>query len=167
MYQPPLTIDRGEKPNTAIGFSLTGMAACAAAIFAYRRWGTIDELGELFLAVAVFGAVFFLIGLSLLLWRSQVILDRDAGTGLQWNGILVPMKRSVFRLDEVRQVTLSRARIRGRYSTTIVYSARLEGPAKAVVLVSDQNESAVRQVAEDVARYLGSPLADEISQGRA
>jgi len=114
----------------------------------------------MFIAIAIGGAVFFLIGLSMLLWRSQVVLDRNSGKGLQWNGVLVPMRRSRFRLRDVRHVTFTCDTFSTRHSSHSIYSARLEGPAKAVVLLSDTTGLPVRQAAEDAARYLGVPLND-------
>lgn len=159
--QPPLVIDRSTPFSTGITASIVGLIGMGGGVFAFRRWGSTDELAELFGVVAFAGGVSFLIGLSMLLWRSQVVLDRDAGTGLEWNGVLVPMRRSAFRLDEVRHVAFSRSHFRTRHASHTVYAARLEGPAKAIVLISDTNESPVKQAADATARYLGVPIIDE------
>jgi hypothetical protein len=160
MLNQSLIIDRGTPFGTGVKVSLAGIIGTGGAVLAYRRWAGTDELAELFLAVAVGGIAFFFVGMGMLLWRSQVVLDRDAGTGLEWNGVLVPMRRTPFRLDAVRQVLLSKDQFSTRYTSHTVYAARLEGPSKAIVLISDTKEPPVRQAAEDVARYLGVPLIE-------
>lgn len=158
---PPLVIDRSAPFSFGVKLALVGALGAAGSHSAYRRWGSSGEWAELMIAVTVAGVAVFIVGIVTLLWRSQVVLNASNGTGMEWNGALVPMRRSRFRLRDVKHVTFSRDTFSTRNSSHTIYAARLEGLNKPVVLMSDTNGFPVRQAAERAARYLAVPLNDE------
>ncbi len=108
-----------------------------------------------------FGTVFVLIGLGLMLGRRGLVIDRRRRMAVSWFGLVVPMKITEHRLDELQRVAVRRESHSSNGSRTIVFPVRLEGPGgKTLEIEKSQDYQRSRQLAEDVAKHLALPLSD-------
>ena len=108
----------------------------------------------------LFGAVFAGVGAVLVFGRSGCVLDTRHGTVTRWWGLLGPWWRRERSLAELDRVTMTREVRRSDKSTYTVFPVRLAGNGEAVTLAESRKEETARKLAEDVAKFLGFPLAD-------
>jgi len=115
-----------------------------------------------------FGAIFAAAGAALMFGRTGMTIDRRQKTILKWWGLLAPMKRTEYPLDQYSRVTLGRESRSSGDSTTIVFPVKLEGAGStpAIEIEAPQLYPAGRQLAEKLARFLNRPLVDT-SSGQA
>jgi len=108
-------------------------------------------------AVAL-GGLFAAVGAGLMFGRSGKDLDRRTDTLTTWWGVVVPFRRKVYRLSDVQRVSLTREVRRSRNSSYTVFPVRLHG--LNVILEESRDPDKARAAAEQVAKFLGCPLAD-------
>ncbi len=115
-----------------------------------------------------FGGIFALVGAGLMFGRSGMTIDRRQQTVSKWWGILVPMKRDEYPLDQYSRVTLGRETRSSGDSSVTVFPVKLEGAGevKALEIQAPQIYPAGRQLAETLAKFLNRPLVDT-STGQA
>ena len=89
-------------------FLLAGLFVMQIPLGLIPMEGSPGPLPSVF--VVLFGAVFAAVGAGLVFGRSGIILDRGMGRIIQWWGLLVPMKRTVYILDAIRQVEMDFSR---------------------------------------------------------
>jgi hypothetical protein len=115
------------------------------------------------LGIGVVGLVFMVVGGILILGRSGWIVDRRQGRIVEWQGLLVPLRRVVHPLDRFAGL-----RLEGRPDEgSMTWTVQLTGSAavKELILERMGDEVQARQRAEVLARFLHLPL-EEIAQGR-
>ena len=119
--------------------------------------------GFLASAVAVlFGAIFMAVGGLLIFGRSGLIIDRRENRVVQWQGLLVPLRRTIRPLDSFDGVRLDC----DREDKTTSYPVRLMNggdPAAAVTVEPPSDYQRARQSAETLARFVRKPLEDRSS----
>jgi uncharacterized membrane protein len=110
--------------------------------------------------VVLFGAVFAAVGACLVFGRSGIILDRGRGSIIQWYGLLVPMKRTEYLLDSIRQVEMNFSS--GDSDSPATWPVKLSGEsiAKPISVIQPTSFTEARQLAEELARFLRKPLVD-------
>lgn len=108
----------------------------------------------------LFGSVFAAVGAVLVFGRSGVIVDRGRGSITQWHGLLVPMKRSVYLLDSVRQVEMAYTSGDSDTAATWPISLSGEGIVKPISILQPASFIEARQAAEELSRFLQKPLMD-------
>jgi len=110
--------------------------------------------------VVLFGSVFAAVGAGLVFGRSGIILDRDRGRITQWYGLLVPMKRTEYLLDAIRQVEMDFSR--GDSDSAATWPVKLSGDGivKPIAVVQPMSFTEARQVAEELSGFLRKPLVD-------
>ncbi len=115
--------------------------------------------------VDYFGAILILAAIAIMLFRHGVVIDRGRRLYTRWAGFVVPMKRAQSSLDEYERVTLGCANRISWGKTETVYPVGLAGPDAAAITVDDEKVDyyLARRFAEDIARFLGFPLADSSS----
>ena len=120
--------------------------------------GSPGELPSIF--VVLFGAMFAAVGAALVFGRSGIILDRGRGRIIQWYGLLVPMKRTEYMLDSIRQVEMNFSS--GDSDSAATWPVKLsgEGIAKPISVLQPTNFTEARQLAEELSRFLRKPLVD-------
>ena len=110
--------------------------------------------------IVLFGSVFAAVGAALVFGRAGIVLDRGRGRITKWYGLLVPMKREETMLDAVRQVEMDFSR--GDSDSADTWPVRLtgEGVPKPIAVAQPVDFAEARQMAEELARFLGKPLVD-------
>lgn len=110
--------------------------------------------------IVLFGSIFAAVGTCLVFGRSGIIIDRGRGRVLQWYGLLVPMKRTEYMLDSIRQVEMSFSR--GDSDSAATWQVKLSGEeiAKPISVLQPTNFTEARQLAEELSRFLRKPLVD-------
>ena len=110
--------------------------------------------------VVLFGAVFAAVGAALVFGRSGIILDRSRGHIIQWYGLLVPMKRTEYLLDSIRQVEMNFSS--GDSDSPATWPVKLSGEniTTPLSVLQPTSFTEARQLAEELARFLRKPLVD-------
>ena len=110
--------------------------------------------------IVLFGSIFAAVGTCLVFGRSGIIIDRGRGRVLQWYGLLVPMKRTEYMLDSIRQVEMSFSS--GDSDSAATWPVKLSGEeiAKPISVLQPTNFAEARQLAEELSRFLRKPLVD-------
>ncbi|HOX16672.1 MAG TPA: hypothetical protein PLP18_11165, partial [Smithellaceae bacterium] len=110
--------------------------------------------------IVLFGSIFAAVGTCLVFGRSGIIMDRGRGRVLQWYGLLVPMKRTEYMLDSIRQVEMSFSS--GDSDSAATWPVKLSGEeiAKPISVLQPTNFTEARQWAEELSRFLRKPLVD-------
>ncbi len=109
------------------------------------------------------GLLFMGVGGILILGRSGWIVDRSQGRIVEWQGLVVPLRRVVHPLDRFAGV-----RLEGRSDEgSMLWTVQLTGAeaVKEITLERTGDEARSRQTAESLARFLHKPL-EELAQGR-
>jgi hypothetical protein len=139
-----------------LSFLLSGLALIAVAVDLLPLDTSQDPLTRV--GVALFGSVFVLTGLALMLGRRGLILDRGTGTVVSWIGLLAPMRRRQYALDDIEQVVIDRDS-----DESVSYPVRLEGGGNPVSVTSSADYQNARATAERLATFLRIPVADRSS----
>lgn len=106
-----------------------------------------------------FGGIFAAVGSCLVFGRSGLILDKRRGLVIQWQGLIVPMKRKEQILDNMKRVSIHKDT--GDRDSATSYPVKLEGDTvKALTLFSPTDYQEARQAAEELARFLSRPVVD-------
>jgi hypothetical protein len=110
--------------------------------------------------VVLFGAVFAAVGAALVFGRSGIILDRSRGRIVQWYGLLLPMKRTEYLLDSIRQVEMNF--LSGDSDSAATWPVKIsgEGLARPISVLQPTSFTEARHLAEELARFLQKPLVD-------
>lgn len=110
--------------------------------------------------VFLFGSVFTAVGAGLVFGRSGIIMDRGRGRIIQWYGLLVPMKRTEYLLDSIRQVEMNF--LSGDSDSPATWPVKLSGDiiAKPISVLQPTSFTEARQLAEELSRFLRKPLVD-------
>lgn len=114
-------------------------------------------------AVAVLvGLIFTAIGGMLIFGRSGLIIDRRENRVVQWQGLLVPLRRTVRPLGTFDGVRIDCNR--GDKTTTYPVQLRKGGDTKgAITIESPTDYQRARRSAETLARFVRMPLEDHSS----
>lgn len=117
------------------------------------------------LPLIAFGGVFFLLGLIMMAGRTVVIMHRRNRTIVKWHGLLVPIFKSRFRMDDFDRVTIEKQIIQRKNGTVVKYLVRLESSVGATKLVIDSSTvyHDARVMAESLTKFLRIPMADSSS----
>lgn len=139
-------------------FLLAGLFVMQIPLEIIPMKGSPGELPSIF--VVLFGSMFAAVGACLVFGRSGIIMDRGRGRILQWYGLLVPMKRTEYMLDSIRQVEMSFSS--GDSDSAATWPVKLsgEGIAKTISVLQPTNFTEARQLAEELSRFLRKPLVD-------
>jgi hypothetical protein len=139
-------------------FLLAGLFVMQIPLGIIPMKGSLGELPSIF--VVLFGSMFAAVGACLVFGRSGIIMDRGRGRILQWYGLLVPMKRTEYMLDSIRQVEMSFSS--GDSDSAATWPVKLsgEGIAKPISVLQPTNFTEARQLAEELSRFLRKPLLD-------
>src|SRR5258708_6644579 len=132
---------------------LTGIFFCTLAV--------VFSQHALFLyGFAAVGGFFALLGLSGLLFKRGVTIDRWRGRVRVWRGFLFPLCFRTRRLERYHTVRLgTQPRRRGRRYTT-VFTVQLTGDGRADEVTAKKDYLGARRTAENLAGYLGFDLLD-------
>lgn len=158
--QATLEINRGGGCLSIFGlpFLLAGLFVMQLPLGIIPVKGSPGTLPSIF--VILFGAVFAAVGAVLVFGRSGIILDRSRGHIIQWYGLLVPMKRTEYLLDSIRQVEMNFSSGDGDSPATWPVKLSGESIAKPISVLQPTNFTEARQMAEELARFLRKPLVD-------
>ena len=139
-------------------FLLAGLFVMQIPLGLIPMEGSPGPLPSVF--VVLFGSVFAAVGAALVFGRSGIVLDRGRGRITQWYGLLVPMKRTEYMLDAIRQVEMDFSR--GDSDSAATWPVKLsgEGIVKPIAVVQPMSFAEARQVAEELSRFLRKPLVD-------
>ena len=139
-------------------FLLAGLFVMQIPLGLIPMEGSPGPLPSVF--VVLFGSVFAAVGAGLVFGRSGIILDRARGRITQWYGLLVPMKRTEYLLDAIRQVEMDFSR--GDSDSAATWPVKLsgEGIVKPIAVIQPMSFAEARQVAEELSRFLRKPLVD-------
>ena len=120
--------------------------------------GSSGTLPSIF--VVLFGAVFAAVGAALVFGRSGILLDRSRGNIIQWYGLLIPMKRTEYLLDSIRQVEMNFSS--GDSDSPATWPVKLSGEniTTPLSVLQPTSFTEARQLAEELARFLRKPLVD-------
>jgi hypothetical protein len=114
-------------------------------------------------ALAVlFGLIFTTIGGLLIFGRSGLIIDRRENRVVQWQGLLVPLRRTVRPLDNFDGVRIDC----NRGDKTTTYPVQLkkgDSTTGAITIESPTDYQQARRSAESLARFVRMPLEDRSS----
>jgi len=139
-------------------FLLAGLFVMQIPLGIIHVEGPTGPMFSVFLVL--FGFVFTAIGTGLVFGRSGIIMDRVRGRVTRWYGLIVPMKRVEYMLDNVRQVEMDFSRGDSDSADTWPVKLSGEGIPKPVAVVQPVNFVEARQVAEELSRFLRKPLVD-------
>jgi hypothetical protein len=139
-------------------FLLAGLFVMQIPLGIIPMKGSSGTLPSIF--IFLFGSVFAAVGAALVFGRSGIILDRGRGRIIQWYGLLVPMKRTEYLLDLIRQVEMNFSS--GDSDSVATWPVTLSGEsiAKPISVLQPTSFPEARQVAEELARFLRKPLVD-------
>ena len=115
-------------------FLLAGLFVMQIPLGLIPMEGSPGPLPSVF--VVLFGSVFAAVGAGLVFGRSGIVLDRGMGRVIQWWGLLVPMKRTVYMMDAIRQVEMDFSR--GDSDSAATWPVKLsgEGIPKPIAVVA-------------------------------
>ena len=154
-----------KKHSYSIGATLFGGVFALAGFFSVYAYFFMEITGDRWVALLV-GAIFSIVGLSIVGFIEYVRCDRQSGTITRLWGIFFPFVRKVYPLHEYNEVHTTRetrTRNTKHGSTTYqVYPVRLKGGDKTLDIVEPKDKHRSRVSAEDIARYLQFPLVREI-----
>jgi len=139
-------------------FLLAGLFVMQIPLRLIPMEGSPGPLPSVF--VVLFGSVFAAVGAGLVFGRAGIILDRGRGRITQWYGLLVPMKRTEYMLDAIRQVEMNFSAGDSDSAATWPVCLSGEGIARPIAVVQPVDFAEARQVAEELSRFLRKPLAD-------
>jgi hypothetical protein len=114
-------------------------------------------------AAVIFGIIFTAVGGVLIFGRQGLIIDRLQNRVVQWQGLVVPLRRTVHPLDRFGGVRLDC--LRGDKTTTYPVRLKGESPAGDILIEQPADYPRARQTAEDLARFIRKPLED-LSSGK-
>jgi hypothetical protein len=119
------------------------------------------EGGPIVLAILLpLGPLFAGVGLTLMLSRSGFIIDRKIRSVIQWWGLLIPMKKTVYNLDSFAKVRIE-FRPRDRHSSdTFPISLVDAGSQTSVPIVDLTDYEMALEAAHELARFTGKILED-------
>ncbi len=119
--------------------------------------------GFLASAVAVLiGLIFTAVGAMLAFGRSGLIIDRRENRVVQWQGFLIPLRRTVRPLDSFDGVRIDCTRI--NKTTTYPVQLKREGDTAGTITIESPSDcQRARQSAETLARFIRKPLEDRSS----
>ncbi len=138
-------------------FFLAGLFAVLVGL------GILGPRGGNGLAAGFVGLVFMVVGGVFILGRSGWVVDRREGRIVEWQGLIVPLRRTVHPLSGFTGV-----RLEGRHDNkSTTWTVQLSGveAGREITLERTGDEGQARQTAEALARFLNQPL-EEVSQGR-
>ena len=139
-------------------FLLAGLFVMQVPLGIIPIKGSPGTLPSIF--VFLFGSMFTAVGAGLVFGRSGIILDRGRGRIIQWYGLIVPMKRTEYLLDSIRQVEMNFSS--GDSDSAATWPVKLsgEGIAKPISVLQPTSFTEARQLAEELSRFLRKPLVD-------
>ena len=114
------------------------------------------------LVAVLVGLIFTAIGGILIFGRSGLIIDRRENRVVRWQGLLVPLRRTVRPLDSFDRVRLDCSRD-DKTTSYPVQLARGGDPEGAITVEEPSDYQQARQTAETLARFVRKPLEDHSS----
>ena len=114
-------------------------------------------------AAVVVGVIFMTVGGILIFGRSGLIIDRRENRVVRWQGLLVPLRRTVRPLDSFDGVRLDRNREGETKSYPVQLTTRRGDPTGAMAVEEPTDYQRARQTAETLARFIRKPLEDRSS----
>jgi len=119
------------------------------------------EGGPIILAILLpLGPLFAGVGFILMLSRSGFIIDRKIRSVIQWWGLLVPMKKTVYNLDTFAKVSIEYRTGDRHSSDTFPISLVDAGSQTSVPIVDLTDYEMAVKAAEELARFIGKTLED-------
>lgn len=158
-----LTIKRGGGMLIAFGFPFFAIGIFIAIGVSSGLLHTQGGQSASPLFAVLFGMLFALPGLCLMLGRAATVLDKDQEKIITWWGLLVPFKSKEQPLEGLDTVTLTKEVRRSDKSTYTVYPVRLSGGEKPMLLKEPRQYEPARRLAEQAAKFLDLPLEDSTS----
>lgn len=159
MNPSPLHIDRTQWQWQAIGLLLLigGLLSLTIGVLLSLAPDVPPEPPLAMLSVAL---LTLLGGGGLALGRHGTIIDRERQQVVRWWGLLRPMRRREFSLDQVDRVVIDlaanpRGRSRARY-----LRLSLQGAEAQIHLIETKSEPRIRDLADQVAAYLQLEVHD-------
>ncbi len=143
-------------------FFVAGLALTIAAALGKVTDSDTGEPAPLYFAIP-FGLVFVAVGAGLIFGRSGVSLDRTNRQISKWWGLMVPFRSTDRSLDEFHEVRITKEVRSSGKSTYTVYPIRLAGSAEPIVVGEPRDYQEARQTGEQVAKFIGCPMADTTS----
>ena len=113
-------------------------------------------------AAVLFGLIFMAVGGILIFGRSGLIIDRRENRVVRWQGLIVPLRRTVRPLDGFDGVRLDCNRD-GKTTSYPVHLTKGGDSAGAMTVESPSDYQRARQTAETLARFIRKPLEDRSS----
>jgi len=118
------------------------------------------------LTLALFALPFLCIGLGVICWRRECVVDLDHGTLTKTLRALLPLHTQRRKLDAFTRVAFEKRVIQGSKSSSTVYPVMLESDrGSAFDAFHCRNKRHARQTAEWFARLLRCPVADRVEGG--
>lgn len=123
------------------------------------------EEGPIILALIMpLGLVFTIAGSALVLVRNGITINRRSRTITQWWGLLMPMKRTEYRLDAFDCVRLDF--YAGDRNSDDTYTINLIGSGHSTpfYIPSPGDYEGAHQMAEQLSRFLDIPFEDTVAE---
>ena len=119
------------------------------------------EGGPIVLAILLpLGPLFAGVGFILMLSRSGFIIDRKIRSVIQWWGLLIPMKKTVYNLDSFAMVRIE-FRPGDRHSSDTFPISLVDAGFQASVPIVDLTDYEMAlEAAHELARFTGKSLED-------
>lgn len=115
-----------------------------------------------------FGAVFVAVGSALVFGRSGLLIDRREKIITKWWGLLVPMKKKLFDVNDFAKISLSKEIRRsssssGGSSSYTVFPVRIVGADEKLNIEESRDYREARRAGEALAAFLSFSLTDSSS----
>jgi hypothetical protein len=119
------------------------------------------EGGPLVLAILLpLGPLFAVVGFILILSRSGFIIDRKTRSFIQWWGLLIPMKKTVYNLDSFAKVRIEFRAGEKNSPDTFPISLIGAGSQAPLPIVDLTDYEMAVMTADELARFINKPLED-------
>lgn len=115
---------------------------------------------------AAFGTVFLLLGMAMTFGRNGIVIDRRKRTMVHWFGLMVPMKKTPYRLDKYDHISIRKdihhaeKRLYNVYPVAI--RSRLDR-VRGLIFHEPADYIQARNEAKKLATFLGLPIIDVAS----
>jgi len=111
----------------------------------------------------LFGLPFVAVGLGLMLGRRGLILDRSRNSLMEWWGLLTPMKRKEYLLDQFDRVLVYRQEGDKDSPTTFPVELKSKDNQASISIDQPADYQQSRKLSEQLSRFLKVSLEDSVS----
>lgn len=114
---------------------------------------------------AIFGAVFLVLGMAMTFGRNGIVIDRRKRTMVHWIGLLVPMKKTHYKLEQFDHIAIIRdvQHVDKGFHTVYPVAIRSRrGGVRGLIFHEPDEYSQAKSEAKKIAAFLRLPIIDTI-----